>query len=86
MKCEHCEMSFDSERQLSRHQRACVAKDQKDAKEEAQKIRYGNNIRIKKRETLKIAGLRRSAPVRAGLRRSAPVCAGLRRSKKIFFR
>ena len=40
---------------------------------------------------LKIAGLRRSAPVRAGLRRSAPVCAGLRRfapvcagRKKIF--
>ena len=39
-----------------------------------------------KGETLKIAGLRRSAPVRAGLRRSAPVRAGLRRSKKFFFR
>ena len=41
------------------------------------------------RETLKIAGLRRSAPVRAGLRRSVPVCAGLRRSapvEKKFFR
>ncbi|CBY22451.1 unnamed protein product [Oikopleura dioica] len=39
LQCEHCEMSFDSDRQLSRHQRACVAKDQKDAREEAQKIR-----------------------------------------------
>ena len=37
----------------------------------------------KKRETLKISGLRRSAPVRAGLRRSAPVCAGLRRSAPV---
>ena len=34
-------------------------------------------------EALKIAGLRRSAPVCAGLRRSVPVCAGLRRSAPV---